>query len=250
MKVRLVGTWLTIGLGCCLGIAAEEPPIALSIDATSGAVTAIAVEVEVEKVLLQEGLTRYRTNSSRRTALLGRMVELYAELDREVESVADGATRRIDRLLVQIEAAEGERSRMLFTERALIESIETHVRRIALLGQQLVALRGQQDEAAGALAGEWSVVLLPLEQRGRFSLKQSGTLITGTYQLAGGWSGSLQGTLVKRKVYLVRIDSELGKSMELEGFLSSDGSSIKGSWLNYELAGGDGSTGQWSATKK
>ncbi|HXV75742.1 MAG TPA: hypothetical protein VD788_05430, partial [Candidatus Polarisedimenticolaceae bacterium] len=61
---------------------------------------------------------------------------------------------------------------------------------------------------------------------------------------------SLQGTLVKRKVYLVRIDSELGKSMELEGFLSTDGSTIKGSWLNFELAGAEGSTGQWSATKR
>jgi len=91
---------------------------------------------------------------------------------------------------------------------------------------------------------------MPLQQRGTFSLRQSGTLVSGTYELAGGWTGSVQGTLVKRKVFLVRIDSELGKSMELEGFLSIDGSKIKGTWLNYALSGGEGSTGEWSATKR
>ena len=93
-------------------------------------------------------------------------------------------------------------------------------------------------------------MVMPLNQRGTFSLRQGGTLVSGTYRLGGGWTGSLQGTLVNRKVYLVRIDSKLGKSMELEGFLSSDGKTIRGSWLSYELAGSEGSTGQWSATRR
>ena len=38
--------------------------------------------------------------------------------------------------------------------------------------------------------------------------------------------------------------------MEFEGYLSSDGGSIRGSWLSYELAGSEGSTGQWSATRR
>jgi hypothetical protein len=91
---------------------------------------------------------------------------------------------------------------------------------------------------------------MPSGQRGNFQLNQSGTLVTGTYRLDGGWDGSVQGTLVKRKVYLVRIDSQLGRSMELEGTLSGDGEQIRGSWLRYELAGTEGGSGQWSARKR
>ena len=77
-----------------------------------------------------------------------------------------------------------------------------------------------------------------------------GAVINGTYELEGGWTGSLQGTLVNRKIFLVRIDSKLGKSMELEGYLSSDGERSRGSWLNYELAGSEGATGQWTAERQ
>ena len=87
------------------------------------------------------------------------------------------------------------------------------------------------------------------EQNGAFNLIQTGTLISGTYRLAGGWSGSLQGTLVNRKVYLVRIDSKLGRSMEFEGALSPDGETIRGVWLNYDLGSAGGAEGQWSATR-
>ena len=85
--------------------------------------------------------------------------------------------------------------------------------------------------------------MLPRELRGAFSLVQDGTLVTGTYRLEGGWTGSLQGTLVNRKVFLVRIDSRLGRSMEFEGRLSEDGSTVQGTWLNYDLAGADGAEG-------
>ena len=36
--------------------------------------------------------------------------------------------------------------------------------------------------------------MMPVNQRGVFKLEQTGTLITGTYQLEGNWTGSLQGT--------------------------------------------------------
>ena len=89
-----------------------------------------------------------------------------------------------------------------------------------------------------------------LNQRGLFVLRQAGTLVSGTYELDGGWTGSLQGTLVNRKVFLVRIDSKLGRMMELEGFLSGEETLIRGTWLNYELAGAEGASGHWSARKR
>jgi hypothetical protein len=213
-------------------------------------VAAVAAELEVERTLQEENLRRYQSMSSRRARLLARLNELYRALDEVMGSQQTVTRERVDSLIDQIDVVEGERGRMLATERALIENIVTQSRRVVLLEAQLAKLQGRQDQEAGELNGVWDVVVMPLDQRGSFSLRQSGTLVSGTYRLAGGWTGSLQGTLVNRKVYLVRIDSRLGKSMELEGFLSSDGRRIRGSWLNYELAGSEAATGQWSATKR
>jgi hypothetical protein len=55
---------------------------------------------------------------------------------------------------------------------------------------------------------------------------------------------------VNRKVHLERIDSKLGRSGEFEGYLSPDGSRIRGTWRSYELAAQDAASGQWSATRR
>jgi len=92
--------------------------------------------------------------------------------------------------------------------------------------------------------------MLPAGQHGVFDLEQNGTIVSGTYELDGGFTGSLTGTLVERKVHLVRIDSRLGRSMELEGYLSIDGKQIRGSWLSYDLAGDTEPSGQWTAERR
>jgi hypothetical protein len=214
------------------------------------AAKALAAELSIEETLLGEELERFQTHSARRGRLLSRLTDLYAELDRVVQAVGAVTSLSVEAVLSQIDAAEGERMRMQATERALIESILKSARRVDLLQEQIAALEGDEETEDGELAGNWDVVFMPLQHHGTFSLRQSGTLVSGTYRLDGGWSGSLQGTLINRKVYLVRIDSKLGKSMELEGVLSSDGGTIRGKWLNYELAAGDGSNGQWVATRQ
>jgi len=252
MVGRCLTTWLLIGLASLTPIGAQQDvlPVARGDEPHGPAAVALAADLRVEETLLSEALVRYQSLSARRGRLLTRLAELYSELDRVVQAVGAVTSLSVEAVLLQIDAAEGERSRMQATERALIESIVKSARRIDLLHEQLTELEGKEDAEAGALGGTWKVVFMPLEHRGTFNLRQSGTLVSGTYRLAGGWSGSLQGTLVNRKVYLVRIDSKLGKSMELEGVLSSDGDRIRGTWLNYELAAGDGSSGQWVATKQ
>jgi hypothetical protein len=244
--------WLVLGTAALTLTAAQQDEITapIEVEPANSAVVALAADLKVEEALLGEALVRYQTLSARRGRLLSRLAELYSELDRVVQAVGRVTNLSVEAVLLQIDAAEGERSRMQATERALIESIVKSARRVDLLEEQLAEIAGQESEQAGALSGVWNVVFMPLEHRGRFDLRQSGTVVTGTYRLDGGWSGSLQGTLVQRKVYLVRIDSKLGKSMELEGFLASDGETIRGTWLNYEMAGGDGSSGQWTATKQ
>ena len=252
MVGRCVTLWLLIVVASLTPSGAQQDvlPDPQGDEPQGPAAVALAADLDVEKTLLSEALVRYQSLSDRRGRLLSRLAELYSELDRVVQAVGAVTSLSVEAVLLQVDAAEGERSRMQATERALIESIIKSARRVDLLHEQLAELGGKEDPEVGALSGSWEVVFLPLEHRGTFNLRQSGALVSGTYRLDGGWSGSLQGTLVNRKVYLVRIDSKLGKSMELEGVLSSDGEKIRGTWLNYELAGGDGSNGQWAATKQ
>lgn len=254
-----------IGLGqlaarfVCVALALARPesgsaeavePSAAGPGASSPAVAALVAEMGVERTLLDEDLARYRAMGRKRAGSLPRLAELYTALDAALASTESGAPERARALLEQIgfEEAEGDRARS--AERELAERILVRIRRIALLEQQVASLDLTEEPEAGLVTGVWGVVFLPFSQRGTFTLRQSGALLSGTYELDGGFRGSLQGTLVNRKVFLVRIDSKLGRSMELEGYLGTDGKTIRGNWLNYELAGTEGGTGQWSATRR
>jgi hypothetical protein len=219
-------------------------------EAPTGAVAAIAAELKVEGTLLEEDLQRHAELSRSRAFALSRLAEIYDGLDAALRSSASDAGERIEMLMRDVEVAESDRTKLLTRERSLVDRIQQHRRRIALLEEELRELEGRRQEEAGELSGSWEIVLMPSGQRGTFQLSQTGTLVTGTYRLEGGWNGSVQGTLVKRKVYLVRIDSQLGKSMELEGTLSGDGKQIRGIWQRHELADAEGGSGEWSAKKR
>ena len=211
---------------------------------------ALAATVEVERSLIEQDLLRYEDLAERRAALTARLVELYRALDGAMRVESAVRDERGLRILDEIDKVETERTAILASTRNLVERLIDRDRRVLLLQAQIDALEGRERESGGLLEGRWEVVLLPLAQRGTFDLRQTGTLVSGTYRLDGGFSGSVQGTLVNRKVFLVRIDSKLGRSMEFEGFLSGDGLTIRGTWLDYELAAGDGSAGQWSASRR
>lgn len=231
---------------------AQEDPGGETAPPPSGtdAVVAVSASVEVERTLLDEDLRRYRQISARRSRAVERLGELYRSLDLAVERDDTAAADLVLTLMDQIEQAERERTMMITSERVLVDRISERQRKIGLLEERIAALEARAEGAAGLLSGQWDVSLLPVDIGGVFTITQSGTLLSGTYRLEGGWTGSLQGTLVNRKVYLVRIDSKLGRSMELEGYLSSDGGRIRGTWLNYELAGETSGTGQWSAVRR
>jgi len=241
--------WATL-LGMCLpGLAGFAVTQAADDSPGDAAATAVDVERRIELTLLDEDLERYEALVVKRRGIAETLDALYLALGTAVREAEAGGATRIERLMVEVERTEGERAEVLARERTLVERIRDRRRRLELYVSELAALGQRRGVEEGALGGTWRVVFLPSEQRGTFRLKQNGTLITGTYQLQGGWTGSLQGTLVNRKVFLVRIDAKLGRSMELEGYLSEDGGKILGSWLNYELAGAEGSTGEWSAQK-
>lgn len=237
----------------CLVALTLGPALGWSVvhSAEGGAAEAVATAIEVEKTLLEEDLVSYEELARRRSEAAARLTQLYQSLDATMKQREAGVAERLNQLQHELERAEIDRGGQLNSERVLLDRVRDRLRRIALLEEELGKLQGRQEkEVAGALSGSWDLVLLPLQQRGSCVLEQKGTLVNGIYELEGGWTGSLQGTLINRKVFLHRIDSKLGKSMELQGYLSADGKSIRGTWLNYELAGAEGSTGHWSAQRR
>jgi len=217
---------------------------------SSEAAVALAADIDVESSLLGHDLENYRGLTTARSFALSRLASAYVALNAAVRSDADDAPESMELAMQNVELAEAERTKLLTRERSLVDRIQQRRRRIGLLQAQLERLDGRPRREAGVLSGSWELVLMPSEHRGIFDLSQTGTLVTGVYRMDGGFDGSVEGTLVKRKVFLVRIDSQMGKSMELEGTLSVDGTQIRGSWLRYELAGGEGGSGQWSARKR
>jgi hypothetical protein len=106
-------------------------------------------------------------------------------------------------------------------------------------------------ETAGLLTGRWTLNVQP-DLAGTAYLVQQGTLVSGTYELSGGWSGSLRGTLVANKVRLERIDSQLGFAAIFYGEVDTTGDAvvIQGRWEATQLATGMPSAGGWRAVQQ
>ncbi len=102
----------------------------------------------------------------------------------------------------------------------------------------------------GVLDGTWELTVQP-GLKGTLFLVQQGTLVSGTYELSGGWTGSVRGTLVANKIRLERIDSQLGFAAIYYGELnlSADPAVIQGRWEATQLAAGMPSAGGWRAVR-
>jgi hypothetical protein len=89
------------------------------------------------------------------------------------------------------------------------------------------------------------------DQEGTAYLQQMGTLVTGTYALSGGFSGSFRGTLVAGKVRLERIDSQIGFAAIFYGRLIGEGPNarLQGNWEATQLASGLPSAGSWTGRR-
>lgn len=205
--------------------------------------------MEVEQALLTEDMEKMRALASDRLQVELQLRTMHRTLGAILGSPGEENVVQAELIFRQIEGAEASRRMIFAAQQELVGRIIGRKRKLELMDEQLGVTGPREEVDAGPLNGTWRVVMMPREQNGAFNLVQSGTLVSGTYTLAGGWSGSLQGTLVNRKVYLVRIDSKLGKSMEFEGSISGDGRTISGTWLNYDLGGQGGAQGQWTATR-
>lgn len=128
------------------------------------------------------------------------------------------------------------------------------VRREVLSNRAIVeaadGLAASTSDQTGLLTGTWTLTVQP-GLRGTAYLVQQGTLVSGTYELSGGWTGSFRGTLVANKIRLERIDSQLGFAAIFYGELisSADPAVIQGRWEATQLATGMPSAGGWRAVQ-
>lgn len=197
-------------------------------------------------------------------------VEELAQLQRVEANFADALTRvqrgNADYLhaLVEEELIESLRRRdedvRLAEGQLLMDMLEFQQLRQSTLAREslmramraeIQELTGTTDQQRDLISGVWDVVLDPGGQRGRMELMLDGTLIQGTYQLDGGWSGSLRGTLVGGRVRLERIDAEMGFVAILYGAVRSAGADVRleGKWESTQLAAGMPSAGGWVAER-
>jgi hypothetical protein len=118
------------------------------------------------------------------------------------------------------------------------------------LEQVQAEIRRMEDEyQAGSdeVTGRWNVVIEPGGMKGTFDLRLDGAVVTGVYQLAGGWRGSLRGTYVDGNVRLERIDTQQGFNAVYTGRLVTRGDEkrFEGSWDATNLAAGMPAAGTW-----
>jgi hypothetical protein len=211
----------------------------------------LETQVEMENQVLASVQAAYRDNVEERERYAVRLDRLYAELESAVVAPGDDFdaddVRRRDQELERLEKAQS----LAWDEgRRLRRQMLDAKNRIRLLGDKVEGLIGSLPAASESMTGYWDIVFVPGEQRGVFFLNHSAAILTGEYALEGGFHGSLQGTIIDQKVILHRIDSRLGRVMDLEGTLSADGMSIKGVWRRFDLSDGRQSSGAWSATRR
>ena len=125
-----------------------------------------------------------------------------------------------------------------------------HRTMLAVMAIEVERLSAEVGEAEAPLTGTWRLVVEP-GQDGMAYFQQQGTLVTGTYALTGGFSGSFRGTLVAGKVRLERIDSQIGFAAIFYGRLVGQGRNMRlqGNWEATQLASGLASAGNWTGTK-
>ena len=230
-------------------VAQDEP------DTPEGAAAAIytlKVDLDLEKSRMDRRLSDYADAERQREELRDQISALYVRIGylvRQGEPTGE-EDESLESLVEKATAAEMADAAARENLRRLREQIAESRERIRILQDRIAGLRRAVPPEPESLSGTWDVTLLPSGDRAVFTLKQTGTIVSGEYTQDGGWKGSLQGTLVNNKLVLHRIDSKLGPSSDLDGVVSSDLRSVKGTWQSRVLSDGSASTGAWSGRKR
>ncbi len=214
------------------------------------AIYALKTQLDIEQRRLDTALQRHSDNTRAREEARDRVARLYGELDGMVSGRIAATPEAIQARELDVAKSESEMEGLVREARQIRFEIRDTRDRIDMLQDRIARLRKTLPSDTEALTGTWEVTYQPSGDQGVFLLRQSGTLLAGEYSLEGGWKGSLQGTIVDGKVHLSRIDAKLGRSSDLQGSVAPDGRTIRGTWQNFVLSGGEPVTGSWIAHKR
>jgi hypothetical protein len=210
----------------------------------------LEVTLEVERTAMASDLERLAAERRRREELHRQSARVLEEVRALAEAAAGSGGPALDQKEAEMRALQLEAASSSERIRALRDALRAREDRLRAAEERLAALRAQLPPPSESLTGLWDYVLTPGGERGILALRQSGTLVGGEYIGDGAHHGSLQGTLIEGKVLFSRIDSRLGRSMELEGKVSSDGRWIRGSWQSLDVSGGKAARGVWQAQRR
>ncbi|KDA53988.1 hypothetical protein EG19_01970 [Thermoanaerobaculum aquaticum] len=207
-------------------------------------------QLELEKRLISAELSQLEKGQEDLRLACDRMLRLADDLLRTQRDGEDSATltsrsgdlRRAEAEVAALIAGSQQLRATIVARRAVIEQLTAEVKRL----EETLQTTGDD------LSGRWQVAIEPGGLKGTFDLRLFGTLVSGVYELAGGWKGSLRGTLVGNTVRLERIDSQLGFVAVYTGRLEVRGGErrIEGTWQATNLAAGLPSAGTWLAQRE
>ncbi|MGH9798567.1 MAG: hypothetical protein ACRD5D_10475 [Candidatus Polarisedimenticolia bacterium] len=214
------------------------------------AIYTLRVQLEIEQRRLDDAMQRYSDHIRGRQQAAARLARLYEDLDAMISGQTDSDPVLLEQREADILKGESELEGLARAGHSLRREIRDTHARLDILADRIARLRKTLPSDNESLTGIWDVTYLPSGDKGVFQLRQSGTILLGEYTLEGGWKGSLQGTFVDGKLLLHRIDSKLGRSSDLEGSLAPDGRTVRGTWQNFILSGGEATNGSWVARKR
>jgi hypothetical protein len=209
----------------------------------------LITQMDLERDLLAEDLRQYAAN---RTARQEAATTVEASLVGIDEALENGLVT-----LGQLEVLENEvqtqEERLTVLQRQgteLRQRIFDRLRRTALLGERIDALRRTTRLQLDPVSGVWEMDVLPGHQLARLHLNLTGTVLNGTYvYLDGSATGSVRGIFAGDKITLERIDARRGFDSVWEGEIDPVRRELRGRWTATDLSGGGPGGGTWSARK-
>lgn len=228
-----------------LGLAlAQQPTPPAPVPAESPARTQIETDLRLERRLLTLDLTAYRQARERERSARGVVDEVSGRLDQALagNAVALGTLESLhDELSIARAAAQTASERVDYQ----LLRLQDRLRQIGFLESEL---GGPQSVRGDPVTGRWRVRVAPPDRPGVFSLRLDGAVVTGSYQMEGGASGSLRGSLSGNILRMERIDSTRGFDATFTGTVVNG--RISGIWTANELASGEAAQGAWTAVRE
>jgi hypothetical protein len=243
-STRAVPAW-TLLLLLLSSLTAGAQEAAAPAQTSSSSSGAVQTELRLERRLLSLDLVSYNEVRDRERRAMLRVTDVLGRLDQAMASDAMslGALESLrDELAVAREAAHTAELRL----HGQIDKLEERLRRIALLEGD--AGGGAAATRSDAVTGRWRVTILPQNLSAIYTFRLNGAVVTGSYQVNGGTSGSFRGSLVNGSLRLERIDSRGGFDSTWEGTVGNN--RIDGTWNTNELVTGQPNRGNWTAVRE